>query len=127
MIFIIEVVEDHHNFYKFRCLDPLRKLMKISENKKIKSNGLRALAHFCDKLHPRIKNSLSRRKTLKFIAKEIAQENDIDHLTNALTCLRSFLFLFDFDVNIIKTTGCLSKMVTLLRYQLISNIYKNFN
>ena len=117
MIFIVEVVEDHHNFYKFRGLDTLRKLMKISENKKIKSNGLRALAHLCDKLHPGINSSRTRRKILKFLAKEIVQENDIDLLANALTCLRSFLAHFDFDVNLMKTTGCLSKMVvTLLRY-----------
>ena len=98
--------------YLFRNLNAFIKTMKNSENKDVMRNGLSFLAKICEKFFYSIDNIKGHKKTIKFLAKVILNEQIGDNFINALTCVQNKMF----DFEIAKNTGCLSRLISLLRF-----------
>ena len=105
------------NKFYFQNLDILIKFMKKFEDKFIRQNGFLFLAKIFEKLDLKIgSHYFIRGRTIQFISKFIADETNIENLTNPLKCLHLFYKARSSDLLIIKNSGCLTKLLYLLRY-----------
>ena len=108
-----------HKSYKFRNLAIFIQLMKQSENQVLRKNGFRILAQICEALYSTVNNKKIRRKTIQFLSNFIVNETEMENLTNAVTCLHFFFCQShggSCDFQIIKNSGCLAKLIVLLRF-----------
>ena len=96
--------------YEFNNLSNLFEVIKKSENKLVKKNGIRALAIF---------SKLEVLKTQKRFLIKIAEflilfDNDADNLINSLTFLKANLGIL--DKKILKQKEFLAKLISLMRF-----------
>ena len=110
------VDREYPSDYEF-FLDPIFKFLEKSESKMIQNNGFRALAKLFTKLDLHF-ITIEIKKTMGFLSKFIANENEVDNLKNALTCFHYFISsinMSSLEIMEIKNNGCLAKMISLMR------------
>ena len=95
------------NIYK------LFEVMKKSENKEVKKNGIRFLEIF-SKLEEEKTNKRFLNKIAEFLSGVILFDNDVDNLINSLTFLNANIEIL--DTRFFKQEGFLAKLISLMRF-----------
>ena len=107
------VIRNRQNEYEINeNIKKMIKMMKKYEDKFLIKNWLAAIAKICKKLLIKIKKGCALKKITKYLATVIYHENDIDILKNSLIILN---LTKKINYKILKKTGCLSKLISLLK------------
>ena len=105
------LILDRNIDYQFYFLNKLLEVMKKSEFKVVRKNGIRFLAIFSklDELQTK------KRLLIKIASGVILFDNDVDNLINSLTFLKENLWII--DANFFKQEGFLTKLICLMRFR----------
>ena len=120
VIFIVEKESFPNEKYEFQDFDLLIKIMEKYQDKVVRRNVLHFLAKICKKLQYYFGNFLVQKKTRDFLIDTILKSNNRENLNNALKCL---LYNIPTSFDIIKNTGCLPRMISLIRFE--KNLYSS--
>ena len=97
--------------FKEHNLSTLLKVMKKSENKEVKKNGIRVLAIFSEEI------AILQNKTFEFLSDVIQFDKDVDNLMNSLTFLANMNEnIRIIDKELLKNKGFIAKLISLLRF-----------
>lgn len=108
--------------YDFSEQDKIIKLMQKSKKEMVKRNGLRAFAKIYENLKLIELDSIIDELT-KFLSCILLNENDIENSIHALTCFNSIRKI---NFTFLRETGCLTKLISFLRFPLIFLKYFKF-
>ena len=98
---------------EFDNMNKLFEVMKKSENKEVKKNGIRFLEIF-SKLEEEKKNKRFLNKIAEFLSGVILFDNDVDNLINSLKFFEANITML--DNRFFKQEGFLEKLISLMRF-----------
>ena len=113
VILIFEILPDDIFGDEFNNINKLFEVMKKSENKEVKKNGIRFLAIF-SKIEALKSKKQFLNKIAELLSGVILFDNNADNLINSLTFFNANLEIL--DKNILKQEGFLAKLISLMRF-----------